>query len=229
MRRRLPKYGLLLLVMALVLGGVTSCTREAESRESGTSEEVAEGATPAGSEEMTPAATLVSVTPSSLGTPTPVSPVSEDETPVAVDTMETDVQASAVDEPAEPPPTDAPAPQPDSSGSGSDVVKHTVKKGETLAKIADRYGTTVAAIVRANGLRNANQIYVGQKLKIPKTGGSTGGSSGKCRYRHKVKAGEWVWQIAREYDVSPYKILSANGMTIKSANSIQPGTVLCIP
>jgi LysM repeat protein len=87
----------------------------------------------------------------------------------------------------------------------------------------------VAAIVRANGLRNANQIYVGQKLKIPKTGGSTGESSGKCRYRHNVKAGEWVWQIARDYDVSPYKILSANGMTIKSANNIQPGTVLCIP
>jgi LysM repeat protein len=229
MRRRLPKYGLLLLVLALVLGSVTSCTREAESRESGTLEEVAEGATPTGSLEMTPAATVVSVATSSLGTPMPATPGSENTTPVAVDTMETDVPASAVVEPAEPPPTEAPASQPASSGSGGDVVNHTVKKGETLAKIADRYGTSVSAIVRANGLRNANQIYVGQKLKIPKTGGSTGGSSGKCRVRHNVKAGEWVWQIARDYDVSPYKILSANGMTIKSANNIQPGTVLCIP
>jgi LysM repeat protein len=229
MRRRLPKYGLLLLVMALVLGSVTSCTREAESRESGTSEEAAESAPPTGSLEMTPAATVVSVATSSLGTPTPATPVSENATPVAVDTLETDVPGSPVVEPTEPPPAEAPASQPASSGSGGDVVKHTVKKGETLAKIADRYGTSVSAIVRANGLRNANQIYVGQKLKIPKTGGSTGGSSKKCRSRHKVKAGEWVWQIARDYDVSPYKILSANGMTIKSANNIQPGTVLCIP
>jgi LysM repeat protein len=228
MRRRLPKAGLLLLVMALVLGSVTSCTREAESRESGTLEG-AESVSPTGSVEMTPARTVVSVATSSLGTPTPATPGSENTTPVAVDTMETDVPAPAVDEPAEPPPTEAPAPQPDSSGSGGDVVKHTVKKGETLAKIADRYGTSVSAIVRANGLRNANQIYVGQKLKIPKTGGSTGGSSKDCRYRHKVKAGEWVWQIARDYDVSPYKILSANGMTIQSANNILPGTVLCIP
>jgi LysM repeat protein len=159
----------------------------------------------------------------------PATPVSGEVTPVAVDTMETDASGSTAVEPEEAPPTEAPAPQSDSSGSGGNVVKHTVKKGETLAKIADRYGTSVSAIVRANGLRNANQIYVGQKLKIPKTGGSTGGSSKKCRYRHKVKAGEWVWQIARDYDVSPYKILSANGMTINSANNIQPGTVLCIP
>ena len=228
MRRRLPKYGLLLLVMALILGGVTSCAREAESRESGTSEEVAEGVAPTGSVEMTPAATIVSVATPVIGTPTPATPVSEDAAPVAEDTLETDAPASPVDEPSEPPPTKAPASQPASSGSGGNVV-HTVKKGETLAKIANRYGTSVSAIVRANGLRNANQIYVGQKLKIPKTGGSTGGSSKKCRYRHKVKAGEWVWQIARDYDVSPYKILSANGMTIKGANNIQPGKVLCIP
>jgi LysM repeat protein len=44
-----------------------------------------------------------------------------------------------------------------------------------------------------------------------------------------VKQGEWVWQIARDYGVSPYDILAANGLTIKSANTVYPGTVLCIP
>ncbi len=228
MRRRLPKYGILLLVMALVLGGVTSCAREAESREPVTSEEVAESVAPTGSPEMTPAETVVSVPTAIIGA-TPTTPVSEGTTQVAVDTMESDVSESPEAAPTQPPPAEAPASQQASSGSGAQTVKHTVKKGENLSQIANQYGTTVAAIVRANGLRNANQIYVGQTLKIPKTGASSGGSSGKCRYRHNVKAGEWVWQIARDYGVSPYKILSANGMTIKSANSIQPGTVLCIP
>jgi LysM repeat protein len=228
MRRRLPKYGILLLVMALVLGGVTSCAREAESREPVTSEEVAESVASTGSPEMTPAETVVSVPTAIIGA-TPTTPASEGTTQVAVDTIDTDVPASQESAPTESPPTEAPASEPASSASGGKTVKHTVKKGESLSQIATRYGTTVAAIVRANGLRNANQIYVGQTLKIPKTGGSTGGSSQQCRYRHKVKAGEWVWQIARDYDVSPYKILSANGMTIKSANNIQPGTVLCIP
>lgn len=43
---------------------------------------------------------------------------------------------------------------------------HTVKKGETLGKIAQKYGVTVNAIKQANGLRNDN-IRAGQKLKIP--------------------------------------------------------------
>ncbi len=47
---------------------------------------------------------------------------------------------------------------------------HVVKAGETLYSIAVRYGTTVEAIKRANGLRS-NIIYVGQRLIIPSGGG----------------------------------------------------------
>ena len=52
--------------------------------------------------------------------------------------------------------------------SGQTCTKvHVVKRGEYLKIIANRYGTTVAAIVKANGIKNANRIYVGQRLKIP--------------------------------------------------------------
>jgi LysM repeat protein len=44
---------------------------------------------------------------------------------------------------------------------------HVVRRGEYLKMIAARYGTTVSAIVRANGIRNPNLIYPGQRLKIP--------------------------------------------------------------
>lgn len=43
---------------------------------------------------------------------------------------------------------------------------YTVKKGDTLGKIASTHGTTVAAIKSANGLKSDN-INAGQKLKIP--------------------------------------------------------------
>jgi LysM repeat protein len=58
---------------------------------------------------------------------------------------------------------------------------HTVQRGETLASIAYRYGTTVAAIVAANSLSNPNYIYPGQQLRIPAAGsvaGPTGPASG---------------------------------------------------
>lgn len=44
---------------------------------------------------------------------------------------------------------------------------HRVQAGESLSSIAEQYGVTVRSIVQANGLRNANQIYVGQVLVIP--------------------------------------------------------------
>jgi LysM repeat protein len=38
--------------------------------------------------------------------------------------------------------------------------------GDNLTKIAARYKTTVKALVALNGIKNANQISVGQVLKL---------------------------------------------------------------
>ena len=43
---------------------------------------------------------------------------------------------------------------------------HKVRKGESLDKIARRYGVTVAELKKANGLKN-DKIKIGQSLKIP--------------------------------------------------------------
>jgi membrane-bound lytic murein transglycosylase D len=47
---------------------------------------------------------------------------------------------------------------------------HRVRSGETLSVIAHRYGTSVSAIMRANGLSSANRLRVGQRLRIPGKG-----------------------------------------------------------
>ena len=46
-------------------------------------------------------------------------------------------------------------------------VYHTVQLGDTLDKIARAYGVTPAAIIEANGIRNADLVWVGQKLLVP--------------------------------------------------------------
>jgi len=43
----------------------------------------------------------------------------------------------------------------------------TVRRGETLAMIARQYGVSVASIVRRNGIKNPDRIYVGWRLCIP--------------------------------------------------------------
>lgn len=47
-------------------------------------------------------------------------------------------------------------------------IIHTVRSGETLSHISNRYNTTVQAIVNANNISNPNLIRVGQKLNIPR-------------------------------------------------------------
>ncbi|EAG3021928.1 LysM peptidoglycan-binding domain-containing protein [Listeria monocytogenes] len=48
----------------------------------------------------------------------------------------------------------------------SSPVTYTVKAGDTLSGIASKYKTTVSALQKKNGIKNANTIRVGQKLKI---------------------------------------------------------------
>lgn len=53
-----------------------------------------------------------------------------------------------------------------SASAAKKTVTYTVKRGDTLSAIAKRYKTTVAKLVKNNGIKNVNVIYVGQKIKI---------------------------------------------------------------
>jgi lysozyme len=46
------------------------------------------------------------------------------------------------------------------------AVYYTIKSGDTLGKLAKKYGTTVAQLVAWNNIANPNKIYVGQKLRV---------------------------------------------------------------
>jgi len=59
-----------------------------------------------------------------------------------------------------------PPPPPPTPTSPTQPTIYVVRRGDTLYSIARRYGTTVQAIMAANGLTNYN-IYVGQQLHIP--------------------------------------------------------------
>ena len=48
-------------------------------------------------------------------------------------------------------------------------MTYTVKSGDTLSGIAQKYDTTVEALVASNGIKNKNLIKVGQVLQIPES------------------------------------------------------------
>lgn len=51
-------------------------------------------------------------------------------------------------------------------GGVSSGTYYTVKSGDTLSSIANKYKTSVAQLVKLNGIKNANLIYVNQKIKV---------------------------------------------------------------
>lgn len=121
--------------------------------------------------------------------------------------------------------------------SGNAVV-YTVKSGDNLGAIAQKYGVTVAQLKDWNGL-HSNNIRVGQKLSVyPKgskpasTGQQTtqekkqGSPSGDFVY-YTVKQGDNFWSISQKYPgVSNTEIMEWNN--IKDARSLKPGQKLKI-
>ncbi len=100
---------------------------------------------------------------------------------------------------------------------------HVVRPGETLSHIARYYGVTVRALMNANGLTNANYIYVGQRLSIPLSSGAPAG----CYSYYYVKAGDTLSRVASYFGMRTSALAAANG--ISNANYIYVGQRLCIP
>ena len=97
----------------------------------------------------------------------------------------------------------------------------TVQRGDTLGGIAARYGVPSAELVQANGLADADVIYAGQTLVIPRQDKSTGGQL------YTIQQGESLAQIARRYGVSVDQVVAANHLADR--NAITAGQQITIP
>ena len=138
----------------------------------------------------------------------------------------------------------APSPdtyQPTSFNQGS--TEYTVKRGDSLSKIANQFDTSVRAIKAANGL-SSDLIRVGDKLVVPVSSSSTGTSSvmsaapsdsisssstapsfsASGARTHTVKSGEYPGKIASQYDMTTDELLALNGIT--DPRKLQVGKVL---
>lgn len=96
---------------------------------------------------------------------------------------------------------------------------YTVKKGDSLWLIANKYGTTVDELKNANKLKS-NTLSIGQTLIIPEKKENTN------KISYVVKKGDSLWLIANKYDTTVEKIKSTNNL---KSNTLSIGQVLVIP
>lgn len=114
--------------------------------------------------------------------------------------------------------------------SRTEWARHTVRKGETLGKISNKYGISVADIVAANKLKSKHKLSVGQSLVIPVPMAAANDVSEKPvrksestlsekplpvsadGKKHKIKSGDTLWDLAKKYGVTTSEIRQANRM-----------------
>ena len=108
-----------------------------------------------------------------------------------------------------------PSPGPDPEPG---TITYVVQPGDSLWIIAQRYGTTVDAIKRLNGL-SGDMLNIGQVLKIP-----AGQAPGYIEYT--VRAGDTLWLLSRRYNTTVDAIKQLNGL---SSDMLSIGQVLKIP
>lgn len=113
-----------------------------------------------------------------------------------------------------------------SSSAKASGGTYTVKKGDSLWKIARANGCTVQALADANGLNANGVLQIGTKLKIPGGGSSSASSkSAASGSTYTVKKGDSYYTIGKKLGVNYLKLMKANG----GDDKLKPGQVITIP
>jgi LysM repeat protein len=125
-------------------------------------------------------------------------------------------------------PTPAPAPAP-----VVEAVTYKVAAGDSLWTIAQKYKTTIDALMKLNNLTSSN-IYVGQVLKISETTAQTPTPAPAPAptapiidtVNYKVVTGDNLWTLAQRYGTTVDAIMKTNMLVV---DYVMPNQILTIP
>jgi len=119
-------------------------------------------------------------------------------------------------------------------------VRHKVRAGDSLLKLAKEYHTTVDVIKSVNDMQG-NMIRVGDHIMVPvalkkldayslsedqRLATTQNKKRGSYQLTHEVKSGDTLWDISRKYDISTRSLAKWNGMA--PTDPLMPGKTLVI-
>jgi LysM repeat protein len=122
--------------------------------------------------------------------------------------------------------TPAPAP------AASSATSYTIKSGDSLSGIAQRFGTTTRKLMKLNNIADANKIRIGQVLKLPGASTSTAAPApapapSATGRTYTIKSGDSLSGIAQRFGTTTRKLMNLNDIT--DANLIRIGQVIKLP
>lgn len=107
---------------------------------------------------------------------------------------------------------------------------YTIMARDTLYRLAQRFGTTVSAIIEANPGIDPDRLRVGQVIYIPTRPEARFPTRPRCPgtfERYSVQPGDTLWRIARNRGISIREILRYNPNV--DPDRLRVGQILCLP
>jgi len=106
---------------------------------------------------------------------------------------------------------------------------YTVKRGDTLSTVAERFGIPTALLLTLNGLNWNSILHEGQIVKLTTAPGKEKGlaPARAGEQQHRVVAGDTLSAVAERYGISVSALAQANGL--QPSDQVFPGESLVIP
>jgi LysM repeat protein len=101
---------------------------------------------------------------------------------------------------------------------------YTIRPGDTLFSLAQRFNTTVEAIMRANPGLDPENLQVGRIICIP-----VAPQPGQCPggFLYQIMAGDTYFNLARRFNTTVEALIAANPGV--NPDRLMIGQVICIP
>ncbi|HJM75836.1 MAG TPA: LysM peptidoglycan-binding domain-containing protein [Dehalococcoidia bacterium] len=112
---------------------------------------------------------------------------------------------------------------------------YIVEPGDSLSVIAERFDTTVEAIMAANDIADGAIILVGQELRLPTADPAEASATATATPAagdvgvYVVQAGDTAWAIANAHGTTIGELALANDLTVDELAALQPGDSLNLP
>lgn len=109
----------------------------------------------------------------------------------------------------------------ESSHRRGNIVTYTVREGDTVSTIAEKFGVSIDTVIWANDISSVTKIKPGQQLKIPPVTGIV----------YEVQRGETVYSIAEKHEANPQAIVDFpfNSFANDETFALAVGQTLIIP
>jgi N-acetylmuramoyl-L-alanine amidase len=103
---------------------------------------------------------------------------------------------------------------PEAPGRSEDIREYQVKRGDTLAKIAQKHGTTLNALLKLNRMKLKDPLFAGRTIII--TGTAVERAIGEPVTRdYRVKRGDTLAAIAQKHGTTLNALLKLNLMKLR--------------